>query len=36
MALLPISPYISWKGLSTNSAIPSFSRPDFNCKWTRV
>ena len=28
MALLPISPYITWKGLSTNSAIPSNSRPD--------
>jgi hypothetical protein len=28
MALLPISPYITWKGLSTNSAVPSFSRPD--------
>jgi len=30
MALLPISPYISWKGLSTNSAVPSNSRPDLN------
>jgi hypothetical protein len=28
MALVPISPYITWKGLATNSAIPSFSRPD--------
>lgn len=28
MALLAISPYITWKGLATNSAIPSFSRPD--------
>ena len=28
MALLPISPYITWKGLATNSAIPSNSRPD--------
>ena len=30
MALLPISPYITWKGISTNSAIPSFSRPDLS------
>jgi len=30
MALLPISPYISWKGLSTNSVVPSNSRPDLN------
>lgn len=30
MALLPISPYISWKGISTNSAVPSNSRPDLN------
>ena len=28
MALLPISPYITWKGLATNSAVPSYSRPD--------
>lgn len=28
MSLLPISPYITWKGLATNSAIPSNSRPD--------
>jgi hypothetical protein len=28
MPLLQISPYITWKGLATNSAIPSFSRPD--------
>jgi hypothetical protein len=28
MALLPISPYITWKGLATNSAIPSNSRPN--------
>jgi uncharacterized delta-60 repeat protein len=28
MALLPISPYIAWKGLATNSAVPSYSRPD--------
>ena len=28
MPLLQISPYITWKGLSTNSALPSFSRPD--------
>lgn len=27
MPLLQISPYIMWKGLSTNSAIPSHSRP---------
>jgi len=30
MSLLSISPYIAWKGLATNSAIPSFSRPDLN------
>jgi hypothetical protein len=28
MPLLLISPYISWKGIATNSAVPSFSRPD--------
>ena len=28
MALLPISPYKTWKDLATNSAIPSNSRPD--------
>jgi hypothetical protein len=28
MPLLQISPYITWKGLATNSAVPSFSRPD--------
>ena len=28
MALLPISPYITWKGLATNSAVSSYSRPD--------
>jgi uncharacterized delta-60 repeat protein len=28
MSLLPISPYITWKGLATNSAVPSNSRPD--------
>jgi hypothetical protein len=28
MPLLQISPYIIWKGLATNSAIPSYSRPD--------
>ena len=28
MVFLPISPYITWKGLATNSAIPSYSRPD--------
>jgi len=28
MPLLEISPYISWKGISTNSIAPSFSRPD--------
>lgn len=27
MPLLQISPYIAWKGLATNSAVPSFSRP---------
>jgi len=27
MSLLPISPYITWKGLATNSAVPSYSRP---------
>jgi hypothetical protein len=27
MPLLPISPYITWKGLATNSAVPSYSRP---------
>lgn len=30
MSLLPISPYIAWKGLATNSAIPSYSRPNLN------
>ena len=30
MALLTIPPYITWKGLATNSAIPSFSRPDLS------
>jgi hypothetical protein len=30
MPLLPISPYITWKDLATNSAIPSNSRPDLN------
>lgn len=28
MPLLQISPYITWKGLATNSAVPSYSRPD--------
>ena len=28
MSLLAISPYISWKGTSTNSIVPSNSRPD--------
>ena len=28
MALLNVSPYISWKGTSTNSVAPSNSRPD--------
>lgn len=28
MSLLRISPYITWKGIATNSAIPSYSRPD--------
>lgn len=30
MPLLEISPYISWKGISTNSIAPSNSRPDLN------
>lgn len=30
MSLLPISPYVTWKGLAKNSAIPSYSRPDLN------
>ena len=30
MVLLPISPYITWKSISTNSAVPSHSRPDEN------
>ena len=30
MALLNVSPYISWKGTSTNSVAPSNSRPDLN------
>jgi hypothetical protein len=30
MSLLKISPYISWKGTSTNSVTPSNSRPDLN------
>lgn len=30
MSLLPISPYVAWKGLATNSAIPANSRPDLN------
>ena len=28
MSLLNISPYISWKGTSTNSIVPSYSKPD--------
>jgi hypothetical protein len=28
MSLLNISPYISWKGTSTNSIVPSYSSPD--------
>ena len=28
MVLMPISPYITWKSISTNSAVPSNSRPD--------
>ena len=28
MPLLEISPYIAWKGISTNSIAPSYSRPD--------
>ena len=35
MALLPISPYITWKGLATNSAVPSYSRPDLNSSGPR-
>jgi hypothetical protein len=30
MALLQISPYIAWKGIATNSAVPGNSRPDLN------
>ena len=30
MSLLNIPPYISWKVSSTNSVVPSFSRPDLN------
>jgi hypothetical protein len=30
MALMTISPYTSWKSISTNSAVPSNSRPDLN------
>jgi len=30
MPLLQISPYITWKSLATNSAVPSYSRPDLN------
>ena len=30
MALLKVSPYISWKGTATNSVVPSNSRPDLN------
>ena len=30
MPLLEISPYISWKAISTNSVTPSYSRPDLN------
>ena len=27
---MPISPYVTWKSISTNSAVPSNSRPDLN------
>jgi hypothetical protein len=30
MALLKVSPYISWKGPATNSVTPSYSSPDLN------
>jgi hypothetical protein len=30
MPLLQISPYVAWKGLATNSAVPSNSRPELN------
>ena len=30
MSLLNISPYISWKGTSTNSIVPSYSKPDLS------
>ena len=30
MVLMPISPYVTWKSISTNSAVPSNSRPDLN------
>jgi hypothetical protein len=30
MSLLQISPYVTWKSLATNSAVPSFSRPDLS------
>lgn len=34
MSLLKISPYVSWKGISTNSIVPSYSRPDPNATGT--
>jgi hypothetical protein len=30
MVLMPISPYVTWKGISTNSVIPSNTRPNLN------
>jgi len=30
MPLIPISPYVTWKSISTNSAVPSNSRPSYN------
>ena len=30
MVLMPISPYVTWKSISTNSAVPSNSRPNLN------
>lgn len=35
MSLLNISPYISWKGASTNSITPSFSKPDLTVSGPR-
>ena len=30
MVLMPISPYVTWKSISTNSAVPSNSRPNLS------